>query len=236
MKRFLKLFIFTIVLFHSTISHALDVVGHVPQKADSALVLLHGWKQNGEKMQWLTDRLKTSLPNTAFYYPTAPDRAPGGGYQWFVIPTLGDGLAKDELYEDMLSDALKNVQTVHEVIELIHKSDNIPYEKIYVGGFSQGGLMALLTVLTTDKNLPKAISFSGVPLKITSELRRHISGNYPNVLIIQGDNDRVIPHNSYSITERTLNVLNIPYKTRIIPRMAHHINNKAIEHAIHFIK
>lgn len=236
MKRFLKLFVFAIVLFHYTTAYALEVIGHVPEKIDNALIMLHGWKQSGDRMQWLTDKLKKDMPNTAFYYPTAPDRAPGGGYQWFIIPTLGEELAKEELYEDMMSDALRNVQTIHEIIEHIHKSDNIPYEKIYVGGFSQGGLMAVLTVLTTNENLPKAISFSGVPLKITSDLRAKISGNYPNILIIQGDNDRVIPYNSYSITERSLNILNIPYKTRMIPRMAHHINTKALQYAIDFIK
>lgn len=236
MKYFIRLFVYIAVLFHATTVLALDIVAHVPEKTENALVLLHGWKQSGDKMQWLTDKLKSELPNTAFYYPTAVDRAPGSGYQWFVIPTLGEGLAKEELYNDLMIDALKNVKIVHDVIDYIHKTDKIPYEKIYVAGFSQGGLMAILTVLTSTKKLSKAISFSGVPLKLTPELRSYISGNYPDILIIQGDSDRVIPHNSISLTQKCLNILNIPYKTRIIPRMAHHINSEALQYAIDFLK
>ena len=234
-KYILKIFTYLFIFLFSVNSYALDVYSHVPDNPKNALIFIHGWKQSGKDVLWMTDKFNKHLPDTAFSYPTAPDKALGSGYQWFEIPTIGEEMSQEETYDIMLEGALKNVSKVHEVIKNIHQTTNIPYENIYITGYSQGGLMALLTSITSPYPVSKAISFSGVPV-ILSEDKLDIVSNKPNILIIQGDSDRVIPANSYLLTEKSLNKLEIKYHTQIVKGLRHQITDDAIEQATSYIR
>ncbi len=234
-KCILKMFAYLFILLFSINSYALEVYSHVPENPKNALIFIHGWKQSGKDVLWMTGKFNKHLADTAFYYPTAPDKALGSGYQWFEVPTIGEEMSREETYNIMLEGALKNVSKIHEVIEDIHQTTNIPYENIYITGYSQGGLMALLTSITSPYPISKAISFSGVPV-ILSEDAAKIVNNNPNILIIQGDSDRVIPANSYLLTEETLKKLGINHQTKIIKGLKHQITDDAIEQASIYIK
>ena len=234
-KCILKMFTYLFILLFSINSYALEVHSHTPENPKNALIFIHGWKQSGKDVLWMTNKFIKHLTDTAFYYPTAPDKALGSGYQWFEVPTIGEEMSQEETYNIMLEGALKNVSKLHKVIEDIHQTTNIPYENIYITGYSQGGLMALLTSITSPYPISKAVSFSGVPV-ILSEDAAKIVNNKPNILILQGDSDRVIPANSYLLTEETLKKLGINHHTQIIKGLKHQITDDAIEQAANYIK
>src|SRR5581483_1051528 len=54
-------------------------------KADSLVILTHGYGSNGEDLIGLVPHWREALPNTAFVSPNAPELCPGapGGYQWW---------------------------------------------------------------------------------------------------------------------------------------------------------
>ena len=233
MKKFLSIMI---LAFDLLISPAeAEIVAHIPDNPQSALIIMHGYGGGAHTLSWMTNKLKDDLPDTAFYYPTAPDNAPMGGYQWFVIPHMGEQIADMEMYKQMMKDALKNVSVIHRLIDDIHNSQNIPYDKIYVSGFSQGGLMAVLTGLTNKHQLTKVISFSGVPVLLTPDFTPKNIVAAPDILLIQGDNDKVIPKDSLKMSAETLvSIGNEPY-IRVIKGMNHSINSRAGQYLIDFI-
>ena len=234
-KFMLKIFIYIFVLLFGINSYALEVHSHVPENPKNALVFIHGWKQSGKDVLWMTDVFNKHLKNTAFYYPTAPDKALGSGYQWFEVPTIGEEISQKETYKIMLEGALKNVSKIHAVINEIHQTTNIPYENIYIAGYSQGGLMALLTSITSPYPISKAVSFSGIPVILSKDNNVDMQ-NKPNILILQGDSDRVIPANSYLLTEESLKNMGINHHTQIIKGLRHQLTDEVIEKASSFIK
>lgn len=236
MKLIFKLLVFFFLIFASNISKALEYSSHIPQTPKSAIIMLHGWGQDGKSMHWFTQKLNKDFPDMAIYYPTAQDRAPKGGYQWFVIPTLGAAMSQKQVYNKMMSSAKENLGNLHELINHIHQTQNIPYQNIHISGFSQGGLMALLTSLTFDEKLGKIISFSGVPLLFTKDFTSNNIKSSQDILIIQGDNDYIIPNNSYALTKETLESQGITPNLKIIKNMPHTINSKAIDTAKSFLQ
>jgi len=233
MKKFLSIFILAISLILGEAKA--ETIAHIPDNPSSALIIIHGYGGNAHTLSWMTDKLKASLPDTAFYYPTAPDKAPVGDYQWFVVPYMGEKIADETMYQEMMKDALKNVSVIHQLIDDIHKSQNIPYDKIYVSGFSQGGLMAVLTGLTNKHQLTKVVSFSGVPVLFTPDFTPKNIVAAPDILLIQGDSDSVIPKDSLKMSAETLvSIGNEPY-IRVIKGMNHSINSRAGQYLIDFI-
>jgi len=236
MKIKFSAFIFVITLFFSFQSKALDVISDIPSHPTEALIIMHGLGGNGKKMSSLGRHFSKELPNMAIYYPTAPDKFASRGYQWFEIPTLGNKMKEEEIYQIMMTTAIKNLKELHLLIEDIHTTQNIPYENIHISGFSQGGFMAILASLTNHQKIGKVISFSGVPVKFTKDFTKSSIKSSPKILIIEGTSDNIIPKESYKITSKTLSSLNIPYNLKIIPNMPHTINQEAINSAISFLK
>lgn len=228
-------FIFFISAFLWIKPLAAKTLSYIPENPEQALIVIHGYGGQGGYMSWMTNRLKTLLPHTAFYYPTAPDDAPMGGKQWFAIPVLGERIREKSLYDKMMQDALRNVEEIHRLVAEIHSNYSISYDKIYVSGFSQGGLMALLTVLTNPNHLAKAISFSGVPLLYTPDFTPQNIINTPDILLIQGTNDRIIPDDSLKLTTETLLTQDIEPMIRVIKGMGHQINSTALGYLVEFL-
>ena len=226
---------FVVCLFIFTDAYA-KVIADIPENPQRALIIIHGYGGNGNSMRWMTNNLKKALPDMAFYYPTAPDKSPYGGYQWFQIPTLGSNMSKKDLYDIMMADAIKNVNLLHRLVEEIHDELGISYQNIYVSGFSQGGLMALLTTLTSSHSLPIAVSFSGVPLLFTKDFMPSQVKNKPDILLLKGDNDSAIPQDSIDLTTSTLAKLQIKPEVKIFKGMSHQINQSALQTAIEFMK
>lgn len=201
-----------------------------------ALIFVHGYTQSGEKMRSAAAPLAEALPDTDFFYPTAPDAAPSSGYQWFDIPAFGSRISEQALYKQMLSGALRNVHVIHELVEEIHRAENIEYQNIYVAGFSQGGLMAVLTVLTSPRRLGGAVSLSGVPLLPWIDFEMPGAAFSPKILLTEGDADTVIPAGSLYLTAETLQAAGLSPKTEVIGGMGHWMAPEALRKMVDFIR
>lgn len=236
MKKLFCTLVVTLTLLLNFSANALETKSYIPENPTRALILIHGYNGSGERMTWLKDWLEPFFPDTAFYLPTAPDKAPYAGYEWFVIPELGEGMSREDIYQEMMQDALRNTAPLHKLIKEIRQDLNISYQDIDIAGFSQGGLMALLSALTFDDNLGKVISLSGVPLVFTSDFTKSQVKTAPSILLIQGNRDNIIPKDSLDLTKQTLNALKITPVVREIPNMSHTISSEALQELQTFLK
>ena len=98
------------------------------QNADGAVILLHG--RGGTAHDIL--QLVHYLDGISNIHAVAPQAA---GSSWYPHRFL----APLEQNEPYLSDAL---QVVHDLVTQLHQG-GMPYEKIFIGGFSQGACLAL---------------------------------------------------------------------------------------------
>ena len=114
--------------------------------AAGALVLFHGRGADEHDLFPLLDVLDPER-RLHGYTPRGPLSVPPGGAHWYVVPRVG--------YPDPATFAA----SYREASEWL---DSLPYERIVLGGFSQGCVMALALGLGTGRPRPVAIAgFSG---------------------------------------------------------------------------
>ncbi len=138
------------------------------------LVMLHGWGANAKDLATLAPafhqpHLHLMFPDAPYPHPTIP-----GGRMWYHIET-GEHLDPGRL-------------TLRNWLNTLPQQTNIPLDKTILGGFSQGGAMALDVGL--DLPLGGLMSLSGywhpdiLPDRLASP---------KPVLMIHGRQDSVVP-------------------------------------------
>ena len=154
------------------------IVRERPAAGDSAgaLVLFHGRGADEDDLFPLLDVLD---PDRRFdgYTPRGPLRLPPGGAHWYVVPRVG--------YPDPPTFAA----SYREVSEWL---DALPHERVVLGGFSQGCVMALALGLGADRPRPAAIAgFSGF-IPVVEGWQPDLERPLPPVALGHGTYDPVI--------------------------------------------
>jgi phospholipase/carboxylesterase len=155
------------------------IVRERPAAGDSAgaLVLFHGRGADENDLFPLLDVLD---PERRFdgYTPRGPLSLPPGGAHWYVVPRVG--------YPDPPTFAA----SYREASEWL---DALPQERIVLGGFSQGCVMALALGLGDDRPRPAAIAgFSGF-IPVVEGWNLDVTRPLPPVALGHGTLDPVIP-------------------------------------------
>jgi len=146
---------------------------------EGALVLLHGRGADERDLFPLLDALDPARRLNG-YTPRAPLALPPGGAHWYVVPRVG--------YPDRDTFA-------RSLDELGAWLDALPFpaERIVLGGFSQGSVMAYAAGLGMGRPRPAALlAFSGfIPTVDGWEL--DVGAPFPPIAIAHGTYDPVIP-------------------------------------------
>jgi phospholipase/carboxylesterase len=142
-----------------------------------ALVLLHGRGADEHDLYPLLDALDPER-RLHGYTPRGPLALPPGGAHWYVVSRVGypDQPTFAESYA-LLTDWL----------------DELPYERIVLGGFSQGAVMAYAAGLGEGRPRPAALlAFSGF-IPTVDGWRPDLRPPFPPIAIAHGTYDSVIP-------------------------------------------
>lgn len=169
------------------------VVSPAPAVAKSALIMLHGLGDTALGWADIAPMLQPEVPNTTFVFPTAPTRpiTLNGGMTmtgWYDIASL------ERL--DALQDADAMQESMRYVEGLVQQQVDagIPSSSIVVGGFSQGGAMALM-MLRSKFKLAGVVGLSCyVPLHEQKPIVSEENKDTP-VLMCHGDCDQVVQYN-----------------------------------------
>ena len=191
------------------------------EEATSAMILIHGRGAPAEDILSLSTHL--THPGLAYLAPQAED------YTWypnrFIFP-----VEKNEPY---LSSALDVIDKLVKHIE----GYNIPSEKIFIGGFSQGACLASEYVIRNPKKYGGLFIFSGGYIGALNQ-EREPNGDLQNTPVFIGcsDIDPHIPLQRVSETTKLLQAMNAQVTERIYPNMGHTINDEEIELAREIIQ
>jgi phospholipase/carboxylesterase len=143
---------------------------------EGALVLLHGRGADEHDLVPLLDALD---PQRRFdgYTPRGPLALPPGGAHWYVVPRVG--------YPDP--------PTFRESYVLLTEwLDALPHERIVLGGFSQGAVMAYALALGKGRPRPAAlIALSGFIPEVEG-WEPDLEPPFPPIVIAHGTYDPVI--------------------------------------------
>jgi|ADGO01.1.fsa_nt_gi Predicted esterase len=172
-------------------------------KAQSLVVLLHGYGADGNDLIELGAQWRRQLPGAAFVAPHAPTMIPGfppgmgGGRQWFALDAYDPNLLRRdphhaaEIYATMLDGAEKAAPVLESFIDMELARLGLGADRLMLVGFSQGTMMALHVGLRRSPAPAGILGFSGALLG-ADKLKEQIRGR-PPILLIHGDADDVVP-------------------------------------------
>lgn len=157
------------------------------------IVWLHGLGAPAEDFKFLADNM--SLPENLgvkFILPQAPAQSVtlNGG---MVMPAWYDIVGLDKNAPQDIDGALCSLQEIESVIQAeIHNASR--GVKVFLGGFSQGGALALLIATRTSYNLSGVICCSGYLLQdaTSASATNQIPKRKSPILICHGEEDDVV--------------------------------------------
>ena len=197
-------------------------------KIENVVILLHGYGGDGSDISMLSLNWKRFLKNTIFLCPNGHQKCTINpiGYQWFDLSK------DDENY--ILSETKKAENILQKFIQEVIKEYNIPSSKIVLSGFSQGCMMAINLGLVSEEKFNCIVGFSGKIIDKNDLGQR--KKNNPNILLVHGDADEVVPVSNVLEAKDFLIRNNIDVNTQIIKNCGHHIPVEASSLALNYIK
>jgi phospholipase/carboxylesterase len=154
-------------------------------KADSLVILLHGYGSNGADLISLAPYWAKALPGAAFVSPNAIEPVPQapGGYQWFPITDLDPRLMEHGVRQA--------AQSVDRFIDRELEKHGLNESRLALVGFSQGTMMSLHVGLRRARPLAAILGYSGV--LVGGQRLKDEMVSKPPVLLVHGDRDPMIP-------------------------------------------
>lgn len=199
--------------------------GKMPPKL---VVLMHGWGADSQDLLPLAPRLAGGVPGLAIIVPDAPDICSANpfGRQWFE-------LASPDLSSDVIATACQNgVPVINQMLDVLCDTYQMAAKDILLGGFSQGGMIALSAGLAYKQALGGIFCLSGGWLTPDQNILQ--KPDLP-ILLAHGAADPVVPLAMMETSQAALISKGFAPQLLIRPAMPHSIDEAVIDGLATFI-
>ncbi len=196
---------------------------------DRIVLFLHGYGANGEDLINIGRYWDADLPGTLFIAPNAPYVHPylQNGYMWFPFKDISN-ITLDDIKNGLL--AIRPV--IHNYIDELSKIHKVPTYQIIPVGFSQGGMIALDTLVTCHQ-MKVAICYAGSYYPFKNELD---AGVKKHALLVHGLEDSVVRYHYMKDAEAELIKLGVYVKSVTCAGVGHSISQEGILAGVNFLK
>ena len=198
------------------------------RKAKNAVILCHGYGGDGKDISLLASYWRTYLPETLFICPDAPEpcAVSPSGYQWFDL--------MDQTKEQILIKSLIAEIKLNKLIDEVMLKNDLPGKQIAIGGFSQGCMISLQTGIKRKNKINSIVGYSGKIID-TYHLENNIISR-PNIILIHGDKDEIVPLNFLLEAKEFFNKNNYEIETKILKNCEHRIPTEGSSLGLNFLK
>ena len=195
----------------------------------NAVILCHGYGGDGKDISILASYWQQHLPDTLFVCPDAPEKCnvSPSGFQWF-------DLRGEQTQEEILIKSLVAEIKLNTLIDEVKAKNNLPANKIAIGGFSQGCMISLQTGIKRKDQIKCILGYSG---RIIS--KEHLNNNLnskPNIILMHGDADKIVPINSLLEAKEFFIKNNYQIESHIFKDCEHRIPTEGSSLGLQFIK
>ena len=194
---------------------------------NSLVILLHGIGADAFDLIPLAKYWALTLKKTKFYslHAPYPCKLTPSGKQWFDLEDRDQTriLKEIELVKPMIITFLKKKL----------KDYNLHYKDLILVGFSQGTMVALNLTLTMKEEVRGVLGYSGGVILTKSGKIEIISK--PNICLVHGKNDEVVPKKMMETTKIILKDNNIDVDTHLIENLGHSIDQNGLEIGQNFL-
>jgi phospholipase/carboxylesterase len=186
----------------------------------SIVILLHGYGADGNDLLGLAPHWARLLPDTLFISPHAPfpcEAAPFGR-QWFGFEGRDAGM--------LLAETRTAAAMLDAFIDATLTARGMAEDKLALVGFSQGTMLALHVAPRRARSVAAVVGYSGS--LIAPELLQQEKKSRPNILLVHGNADPVVPYDSMAAAVASLKAADIPVASETRPRLAHAIDEQGL--------
>ena len=198
------------------------------QKPKNAVILCHGYGGDGKDISVLANYWKNYLPDTIFICPDGPENCAvsPSGYQWFDL--------MNQTPDQILTKSLVAELKLNQLIEDVKKINNLPSNKISLGGFSQGCMISLQTGIKRKDKINSIIGYSGKIINVS-----HLEDNLlsrPEIILMHGDKDEIVPVSSLLEAKEFFTRNNYQIQSKIFKNCEHRTPQEGLSLGLDFIK
>ena len=218
-----------------------DAIFYIPkeQKIEKVVIMLHGFGADGNDLISMAPFMSVHIPNAAFYAPNAPfGMEYMSGFKWFDIETDASVsvFTHSDYIQKLMERGKKVLPLIDAFIEHLCQKHQLSRDKIILMGFSQGGLLALMSGFLYHPELGGVIACSAVPVMMNEAFLPKDIKSKPPILLTHDTDDSVVPFIAMQITENTLKNIGSTVQTHIVPGMGHNIDQSCVMAMINFIR
>jgi phospholipase/carboxylesterase len=197
----------------------------------SMVIFLHGYGADGADLLSIGNVLAEHLPDTLFISPDAPTKCQISpfGFQWFPIPEM-DGSSTSKA----IAELDKMCTFTNDWINKIIAKEGLNSEDVFLFGFSQGTMLSLYLGPQREQTLGGVIGFSGKLINIES-FKSKIASR-PPVLLVHGNEDKVVSPSYLQEAFKELELLNFKVRKHLSVGVAHGIAPDGLTEALKFIQ
>ena len=191
------------------------------------IILCHGLGADGNDLIGLAPHFAKVLPNAMFVSPNAPfqcDMSPFG-YQWFSL--------QERTEEAMLAGAQKAQPILDAFIDQQLAKYKLTERNLALVGFSQGTMVSIFTVPRRKIPVAGVVAYSG--RLIGKDLMAQEICCTPPMVMINGDQDELVPVTLQPAAVDTLRALGVKIEGHIRPGLGHSIDDVGIKIAQDFL-
>ena len=198
------------------------------EKPKNAVILCHGYGGDGKDISILAGYWKHHMPDTVFICPDAPEKCAVSptGFQWFDL--------MNQTTDQILTKSFIAEMKLNKLIDEVKEKFNLKTSSISIGGFSQGCMISLQTGLKRLDKVNSIIGFSGRIIS-TEHLSKNIVSR-PNIILMHGDIDEVVPISSLLEAIEFFNNKNYKIETKIFKNCEHRIPTEGTSLGLEFLK
>lgn len=196
-------------------------------KADSLVVLIHGYGADGRDLIDLGGPMGELLPGAAFVSPHGPEpcaEAPVGR-QWFSLASRDP--------HDIARGAAAAWPVLRSFLAEELSSLGLPPQRLALVGFSQGTMMALHAVTAGGVAAGAVVGYSGLWTQAagTPTALEHL----PPILLVHGSDDEVIPPAALFGSANALAAAGGAAQWHLSFGLGHGIDEAGLFHGAHFL-
>lgn len=208
-----------------------------PAAQSAAIVISHGLGDTAEGWADVAEHLASKLPYIKFILPTAPTQpvTMNGGYP---MPSWYDITGLDVRSNEQCEGIFDSRDTIRKLLAEEH-ARGLPYSRMMVGGFSQGGALSIFVGLqmpSVQEKLAGIVAMSGY---LPGEKQFHLTeglGDTP-VLHCHGTADPVVRHELAGMSKAMLESKGVSnYTIKSYPGMMHSACPEEIQDVLKFIQ
>jgi len=200
----------------AALSYQKPTVVNALDKPSTTVIWLHGLGDEGKEWSRLAE--KVAVPWAKFIFPTAPDQQCALSQMrtnaWYDV----SGLSVQQLREDAAG-MQESIRYIHKLID-DEIASGTPSERIVLGGFSQGGCIALAAALSCKEQLGGCMACSSWFPRGIVDKPSDANGKLP-VMLCHGEVDPIAKVEWSSKTFDYLTMLGVPVEGNIYPGVGH---------------